>query len=220
MSGRLRVLSAAGVGGRWAVFHGVSLCDLSCVCVRRGRLGSCAACLRAVEFTCQWSLCLSGRVFKLCGELCSGMGEAVCLGGGRGPVPGGGPACSAGRLCALGKVLSLGRSPCAGSGRCKWSLRPAEDLSYGFSGWGIREIWALWGQPLFHAVPMCHGLSPCCVARVLCCGAYWWVGGRVCDLWSESLGLEKMLGFGRICVLWATCARERLCAIWGQSEGL
>lgn len=51
------------------------------------------------------------------------------------------------------------------------------------------------------------------------------VGGRVCDLWSESLGLEKMLGFGRICVLWAvsvgsTCARETLCVTWGQSQGL
>lgn len=133
--------------------------------------------------------------------------------------------CSGGRLCALGKILTLGGSPCAGSGRCKQSLRPAEDLSYGFTGWGIGEIWVLWGQPLFHGAPMCHRLSPCCVVRVLCHGAYWWVGGHVCDLRSESLGLEKMLAFGRICVLWAvsvgsTCARERLCVTWGQSEGL
>lgn len=63
------------------------------------------------------------------------------------------------------------------------------------------------------------------MVRMLCRGAYWWVGGHVCDLWSESLGLEKMLVFGRICVLWAvsvgsTCARERLCVTWGQSEEL
>ena len=87
------------------------------------------------------SLCVSLCGFSSCVVNCVlGWGRLCAWGWGRGPVPGGGPACSAGHLCAPGKVLSLGVSPCAGSGRCKWSLRPTEDLSYGFSGWGIGEI--------------------------------------------------------------------------------
>lgn len=181
------------------------------------RLRSCAACLHAVSSPVS-GVCVSLCGFSSCGELCSGMGELCAWVGGRSCMPGGGPACSAGRLCAGKRILSLGRESCAGWGDASESVALQGPQLWGLSRMGHQRNLGALGTAF---VPWCyvHGLSPCCGESVVLWGIL--VGRRdVCDLWSESLGLEKMLGFGRICVLWATCARERLCVMWGQWEGL